>query len=157
MGLTLYIDSYQKEKTCITGYIQCLDCYEVNLDKIKDYKLFEKDYYVSFRRGIHSINELRETNQETHYSFGIGNEFFFYDNASYSFNGSNIRMEKDNTFGVMFEPTNILVTIKKLYLIIDDLTYENIKYYEEKTNLEKLIVFLEEVITKDGMVSFVYG
>ena len=163
MSVTLCNTSYQKEKTCITGYIKCLNCYEVNLDKIEKYQLSEKDDSVFFNKGILSIDYLVDTSQVNDCGFNLENDFFFYHYANCYMSGSNMRHENDERFGIMLEPTNILATIKRLFSLVDNFSSEDnfyvgrIKEYDEKNNLGKLIKLLENAVEKDGMVCFSIG
>jgi hypothetical protein len=151
MGVTWRVASFKKEKSCITGHIQCLGWYEVDLEKSSAYQL-SKDW-IDFRYGIHSIDEV--FSNYTGWGFYDVNEFDFYHHTTDYMNGNNLRMENGHTYGVMFEPHPILLTINKLLKIVDDLTNENIAFYDEKTNLIRFKQLLEHAIEQDGIISCV--
>jgi hypothetical protein len=154
MGVTLYIEGYKKEPSCISGFIQCLGWYEVNLTQIQPYRLSKN--FVAFRWGIQSIEELMEMKSAEDYGFYSRDEFDFYLKASEFF----LRYENENVFGLMFEPKPIWETLQKLLAILpdlksnlSDLKSEQMEFYEEEVNLEKLKKLLEETIEKEGIIS----
>ena len=153
MGVALYIESYLKQQECITGYIKCLEWYEVDLDKISLYRLPQA---MVLHNGIQSIDVLLKEKDMYDYGFYEIGDFSFYHKVMNGLSGVSLRGENGSTYGLMYDPKKILETTKQLYDIIDDLKVNHLEEIKEKENLGELNLLLETVSKQNGLVSFAW-
>ena len=154
MGVALYVESYEKKQECITGYIKCLEWYEVDLDKISSCRLKET---MVLHNGIHSIDVLLKEKNMYEYGFYDISDFSFYHKAMNNLSGRSLRNENGASYGLMYEPSKILETIRQLYETVDSLKVDFLEEIKEKESLGQLCVLLEKVSKQNGLVGFTWG
>jgi len=163
MSVHFTIRSYRKELSCISGKVDPLGVYEVDLEAIKKHRLSSDE--VSFYSDVHSIQILRTYQQEWLLDYGLTqHSFLFYDWAISIYDGTGLEVVDGKTVGVMFNPAPILKVINVLINAIDSL-YNNhatefsfdeerrrIAYEDEKKYLVLTKEILEDAVLNDGII-----
>lgn len=164
MGVSLSINSYKKERSCIVGHISFLGFYEVKLNLIEDHRI--PSSYLSHYGEIYLITEI--LNQDIT-SFGLeNNDLFFYQLASNNWSGQSLGSYGEETTGLMFDPKTLIEPINRLIeaqdYIISYIGKEKpgfiAKEIIENKEIDFLISFknlVKRTIKEDGMIQVLFS
>ena len=148
MGIALYIQGYKKNQKSISGQIEILGWYEVDLVQIENHKI-DGTFLV-----LHEDFNVFEFAAKRFYMFDFDDpgELAFYQNIMNSMSGGGFRNENGVFYGLMFDGGRILSIVSKILDSFDLVQLEDGNEEQEKNNLIAFKRILEVIAENNGLV-----
>lgn len=155
MGLALYVQGYEKVESCISGKIETVGWYEVDIPKIESHRIDGSSMVI--HGNVNSIIYIMSSKEPHEYGFYDLGVFTFYYNIMNNISGDGYRKTEESLYGVMFDAKRILNVVKALLQSLRDMKLDDDVKIKEKQTLDKLADILLIISDRNGIVGFVLG
>lgn len=155
MGLSIYVEGYQKNEDCIAGEIKSLDWYEVDYNNIQPFKILNTEMII--HDGIVSIDDV-QFNQLADFGIYYQSEISWYKNMPSGMNGQSQRMDDDgNHFMLMYGTEKIIPVVENLIQFAKSAFQDGVLKKDESAVLTLFVEVLQKIGEQNGLVCLTFG
>jgi len=152
MGLATYIQGYRKIEDCISGKIESIGWYEVNINKISKHRI--ENSFMVYHEELHAIKQILESGISHEIGFYELGPLTFYFNIMNSVSGYGYLKRNEELYGIMFEATKILKVISSVLEVVGHIGLSQEYIESDRKILEQLIEVLSTISDNNGIVEF---